>query len=59
MGGEVGEETHKKKMDFYDVTHDTLGFFNTHDFGVTHGASARWRVKGLNLSPTQYHNQRL
>ena len=46
-------------MDFYDVTHDTLGFFNTHDFGVTHGASARWRVKGLNLSPTQYHNQRL
>ena len=26
MRGEVGKETPQKEMDFYDVTHDTLGF---------------------------------
>ena len=26
MKGEVGKETPQKEMDFYDVTHDTLGF---------------------------------
>ena len=26
MRGEVGKETPKKEMDFYDVTYDTSGF---------------------------------
>ena len=26
MRGEVGKETPKKEIDFYDVTHDILGF---------------------------------
>ncbi len=28
MRGEVGMETPKKEMDFYDVTHDILGILN-------------------------------